>query len=192
MINSVGKSDGEYVNNLKVVSKDKVVLKAREANKEMIKGGIYIPSEVDINNRLHKYEIADIAPNAAEVTGLKLGDIILADMLARYYDTFPISVIKYDNIICKCKDYDSTDILPLNNQVLVEFDKTKEDEQKGIVVLTDLLPVGTIIDINENNLKNKDLKVGDKVLCTKASIVFYYEGKKILIYNSEDIVATLV
>lgn len=192
MINSVGKSDGEYSDTLKVVSKDKVILRAREANKEMIKGGIYIPSEIDINNRLHKYEIVDIAPNAAESTGLKVGDIIMADMLARYYDTFPISVITYDNIICKCKDYDSTDIIPLNNQVLVELEKAKEDDQRGVIILTDLLPVGTVFAINENNLKNKDLKIGDKVLCTKASIVFYYEGKKILIYNSEDIVATLV
>lgn len=192
MINSVGKSDGEYNNTLKVVSNNKVILKAQTANQERTIEGIFIPSSTDQNSRLHKYEVIDIAENAKAFTGLNVGDIILADMLARYYDTFPISVITYENIVCRCKDWDSFDIIPLNNQVFVELDKVVEDNRNGVVVLTDLLPVGTITAINSNDIKNKELKIGDKILCTKAYIVFYYNNKKIFIYNSEDIICTLV
>ena len=54
MINSVGKSDGEYNNILKAASNNKVILKAQTANQERTVEGIFIPSSIDQNNRLHK------------------------------------------------------------------------------------------------------------------------------------------
>jgi co-chaperonin GroES (HSP10) len=139
---------------------------------------------------MNKYEITDIGTNAAKQTGLKVGDIVCADQLARYYDTFPVSVIKYDSIIFKT-DKDETFIEPLKGMVFVSMDKLEEDVQGGVLVLTDLLPVGTITHINVDGINMCDLKVGDKVLLSNDCDNVIYRGKKILIYKYENILATV-
>lgn len=186
-IETVGQSDGIYEKELRIVSKDKVALRAFVKNTERIIGGIYLLEKYDINTRMNKYEITDIGTNAAEQTGLKVGDIVCADALARYYDTFPVSVIKYDSIILRVSQDEKT-IYPLKDMVIVELDKLEESNKDGVVVLTDLLPVGTVTHINVDG-KKSDLKVGDKVLITTDHDVIVYKGKKIHVFKYTDIVA---
>ena len=189
-VKSVGHSDGEFDKKLRIVSKDKVALRAFEVCVERIVGGIFMLEKYDINTRMNKYEMTDIGTNAAKQTGLKVGDIVCADQLARYYDTFPVSVIKYDSIIFKT-DKDETFIEPLKGMVFVSMDKLEEDVQGGVLVLTDLLPVGTITHINVDGINMCDLKVGDKVLLSNDCDNVIYRGKKILIYKYENILATV-
>jgi len=184
---TVGQMDGVFDEKIRVGSKDKAVLRAFVKNTERIVGGIYLLEKFDINMRMNKYEITSIGTEASEKTGLKAGDVVCADALARYYDTFPVSVIKYDSIIFKT-DKDDTFIEPLIGQAFVELDELKEDNKNGIVVMTDLLPVGTITHINVDS-KKCDLKVGDKVLITSDNDVVIYKGKKFYIFKYTDIVA---
>ena len=186
-VQTVGQNDGVFDKKLRIVSKDKVALRAFVKNTERIIGGIYLLEKFDINTRMNKYEITDIGSNAMEKTGLKIGDIVCADALARYYDTFPVSVIKYDNIIFKINKGE-TKIYPLKDMIIVTLDKLTEDNKDGIVVLTDLLPVGTITHTNVSK-KKCDLKVGDKVLITDECDVVVYKGQKMYIFKYNDVVA---
>lgn len=186
-VQTVGQTDGVYEKELRIVAKDKVALRAFVKNTERIIGGIFLLEKYDINTRMNKYEITDIGTNAAEQTGLKIGDIVCADALARYYDTFPVSVIKYDNIILRISK-DENEIFALKDTVIVVLDKLEEANKDGIVVLTDLLPVGTITHINVDD-KKCDLKVGDKVLLTTDTDVVVYKGKKMYVFKYTDIAA---
>lgn len=190
LISTVGRSDGIYEKSIRIVSKDKVALRALNLRTERIVGGIYIREEADKNYRLNKYEITSIGSKAKEETGLDVGDIVCADALARYYDTYPMSVIKYDSIIFKT-DKDDKCILPLNDMCFITPDKPIEEIRNGIVILTDLLPVGTITKINITNDKLCNLKVGDKVLLTTKSDKITYKGETFYIFKNVNIVALI-
>jgi len=190
-IETVGRSDGEYDKKIRIVAKDKVALRAFEIRTERMSGGIYLLEKFDINCRTNKYEITSIGSRAKEETGLDVGDIICADQLARYYDTFPVSVLKYDSIIFKFKDKDSDEILPLNGVLFVTPDKPKEEDIAGFIKLTDLLPVGTVTHINSTGIKKCDIKIGAKVLLTNNCDNVYYKGKQMFIYKIKDVDAVL-
>ena len=190
LISTVGQSDGIYEKNIRIVSKDKVALRALVKRTERIVGGIYIREEADKNYRLNKYEITSIGINAKKETGLDIGDIVCADALARYYDTYPMSVIKYDSIIFKT-DKDDNEIHPLNNMCFVTLEKPVEENRSGIIVLTDLLPVGIITKINITNDKYCNLKVGDKVLLITKSDKITYKGETFYIFKNENISALI-
>lgn len=190
LISTVGRSDGIYEKSIRIVSKDKVALRALSIRTERIVGGIFIREEADKNCRLNKYEITSIGSKAKEETGLDVGDIVCADALARYYDTYPMSVIKYDSIVFRT-DKDDNEIHPLNNMCFVTPDKPIEENRKGIVVLTDLLPVGTITKINITNDKKCNLKVGDKVLLTTKMDKITYKGDTFYIYKNENVDAII-
>jgi co-chaperonin GroES (HSP10) len=187
-IQTVGQSDGVYDKQLRIVAKDKVALRAFVKNTERIIGGIYLLEKYDINTRMNKYEITSIGTEAAEETGLKIGDIVCADALSRFYDTFPVSVIKYENIIFRINK-EETEIYPLRNMLIVEIDKLEESNRKGVLVLSDLLPVGTITHINVDKKKKCGLKVGDKVLITNDCDLVVYKGKKVYIFKYDDVIA---
>lgn len=191
ILETVGQSDGIYDKKIKIISKDKVALKAYQIRTERIVGGIYLLEKFDINCRTNKYEITDIGAKASKETGLVIGDVICADQLARYYDTFPVSVIKYDSIIFKFADKDSEEIFPLNGMAFVKPDKPVEENVNGIIKLTDLLPVGTIIKINTNGIKKCDIKIGDKVLLTNNCDNVYYKGEQIYIFKIKEIDALI-
>ena len=186
-VQTVGQRDGIFDENIRIVAKDKVALRAFVKNRERQTGGIYLLEKFDINTRMNKYEITSVGSEVTEKTGLKVGDIVCADALARFYDTFPVSVIKYENIIYKI-DMDETNIYPLKDQMFVELEDLKEDNKQGIIVLTDLLPVGIITHINVD-AKKCDLKVGDKILITTESDVVIHHGKKFYIFKYTDVVA---
>lgn len=190
-IETVGRSDGEYDQKIRIVAKDKVALRAFQIKTERKAGNIILLEKFDINCRTNKYEITSIGTRAKEETGLDVGDVICADQLARYYDTFPVSVIKYDSIIFKFKDKDSDEIMPLKGMLFVTPDKPKEEDIGGFIKLTDLLPVGTVTHINSTGLKKCDIKIGDKVLLTNTCDNVYYRSKQFFIYKIKDVDAVL-
>ena len=183
IIETVGRSDGEYHKKLRIVGKDKVALHADQIRTERIQGGIFLLEKYDINCRTNKYQITDLGSRAKEETGLQVGDYVCADQLARFYDTFPVSVIKFDSIIFKFKDKDSDEIEPLNGMVFVKPDKPKEEDIGGFIKLTDLLPVGTITHINATGIKGCDLKIVENVLLTNNGDNVYYKGQQMFIYK---------
>lgn len=187
---TIGQTDGLYDENIRIVSKNKVALRAFTKNTERIQGGIILLEKYDINTRMNKYEITDIGKEAIEETGLKIGDIVCADQLARFYDTFPVSVIKYDSIVFKT-DKDDSFIEPLKGWLFVELNTPKEENHNGIIKLTDLLPIGTITHINTNGINNCDLNIGDKVLLNNDCDVIVYKGKKIYAYKYKDVAAKI-
>lgn len=190
-ISTVGRSDGEYTKKIKIISKNKVALKAFEVRSDRKIGGIYTVEEYEKNCRLNQYEITDIGSEAKKHTGLDVGDIVCADQLARFYDTHPMSVIRYDSIIFKLKEYDSDEIYPLNGTAFVKPDKLKEEVTGGVIKLTDLLPIGTITHINTNGINKCDLKIGDKVLLTSNFDNVYFKGQNFYIYKIPNIDALI-
>lgn len=190
-ITTVGMSDGIYNEKIRITSKSKVALRAFKKNNEHIVGGIFIREEAEMNNRMNKYEITSIGSEAKEVCGLEVGDIVYADALARYYDTFPVSVIRYDSIIFKQDKEDENKIYPLNGMCFVKPDKPIEENKHGIIVLTDLLPTGKIVSINANGLKKCDIKIGDVVLLTNKCDCITFKGNKFYIYKIKDIDALI-
>lgn len=99
--NNIGHSDGECTMKLRA-TKDKVVLKKFEVYRDRIVNGIFVPVTADLNFRMSKAEVVSIGEEAAkDLEGLSVGDIVLYDHLAAFYDTHPIVVCRAENIICK-------------------------------------------------------------------------------------------
>lgn len=191
VIKEVGRSGGEYTANLKCASVNKVILAAKSANSDRIVNGLILPSSIDKNERLHVYQITDISKYASEQTGVVVGDFVLVDMLARFYDTFPVSVVSVENIVCKCSNYEMDNIQPLNNQIFVEQEPVSETDISGLKILTDLTATGIITAINKTDIKRDCFNIGDRILLTKCDIFLMYRNKKIFIYNSENIIAKI-
>ena len=191
LIKEVGRSGGEYNRKLKCVGWDKVILEAETANTERVVNGLILPSSIDKNERLHPYKITDVTSIIAERLGICVGDVVLVDMLARYYDTFPVSVVASDSIICKCSPEDVNDIHPLNNQMFVEQDITEEKVVNGFQILTDIVATGTIKEFNKTNAKRDCFNVGDRIFLTKCDVYLMHQGRKIFIYNSENVIGKI-
>ena len=100
---NIGLSDGVFETNVRAIN-NKVVIRKHEVYHDSIRKGIVVPVSADINCRMNKGTIVSIGPKAAkDLNGLEIGDDVLYDHLAAFYDTHPIVIVNAENIICAVK-----------------------------------------------------------------------------------------
>jgi hypothetical protein len=186
-IMDVGESDGIFDKIPKRIGKGVVCLHAKTANHQRFDKGILTLDRADRNYRAHKYEIAKISEDSAERTGLKVGDVVMVDMLARFRDTFPISFIRDENILLRTSWTDNLPIA-LKNHVIVKIVEPKQKELScGLLTTSNITPYGIVFSLSPEAEK-AGLHVGDKVVLTTDADCYYIDDTKYFDYKLEKIV----
>jgi co-chaperonin GroES (HSP10) len=170
-----------------------VVLKTIDVADEMVVNGIILSNNAFGNDRLGHYQVLDIGKKAKEEYGVEVGDYVFADRLASYYHTYPIAVMKYNNLIVKTNK-DKTEIHPLKNMVLVK-DERKSETNVGGIIITDYkknINIGTVIEANISEDKQPQVfNVGDKVMLTKGADNVKINGEDYFIYKLDMIICKI-
>ena len=185
----------------KVVCNDDIVaLRLLKKNDELKVGSIYLTPSAYSNNRLAEYEVVSLGKKAADEYGLKPGDKVAADRLAAFFDSEPIVLMKYNNVIAFLNEPGSREkYRPLKNMLFITRDKASSENVGGILVKDSELSMktGTVSQVNLEPEKNScRVKVGDRVILTKGGDVIGYAGESredtVYIYKPEMIVAKVI
>jgi len=193
IVGSIGRSDGEFDPSAIKVTEKKVALKILDKGIERTEGGIIIPEKAEINSRLGHYEVIDVSTFANKEYGIDKGDYVYADRLSVFYDTSPVCIMNYENIICK-SDKDGKELSPLKNMIFVEEER-KDDVYKEnnifIASTTYHLPIGVItkMDLDETWTNALQLEIGDKIVLTTGADICTIKGQKFRIYKPDMLIA---
>ncbi len=191
----IGHSIGTYEPSSIEATDNIVGLRLIDSGAERKVAGIIIPESTEINSRLGFYEVISVGDKAHEDYDLNEGDYVYADRLAVYYDTNPICVMKYENIICAA-DKDGQSPRPLKDMVFVDEikqDDVYEDETSKLIIAsqTHHMPTGTITAANIDQSKYPGLKIGSKILMTGGADQVTIKGHAFRIYKPDMIIATV-
>lgn len=134
---SYGRTDGDFNPSTIRTFGKKVAIKKYEQFHERIVNGIHIPENHDKAVRLCKGEILNIDADYAKEIGVNVGDIVLYDHWSAYYDTHPIVIVDYTNIIVKLDENGFCGFLPPNNKIFIVPEIRENLEEKLIIELTE-------------------------------------------------------
>jgi co-chaperonin GroES (HSP10) len=184
----IGRSDGVYDKNLTPLSESrKVVLRMIDNGITRLAGDIIIPESAEMNNRMGRYSVEDYSDKSHDEYGIVSGDIVLADRLSVYYDTNPVCVIDYENIICGI-DGDG-DPYPFKGMVFVKSMNAVNREIDGIM-LSDIsnseLPLGKVVASS-----SKIIKVGSYIPLSQGADRVTVLGENLSIYKEDMVIATV-
>lgn len=161
-IQNVGDSDGFYDLVPSRMNDTKVCLRAQKPHEEQTVGGMYLGTRKFKNTNMYFYRVEKAGALVEELTGVREGDYVFVDMLARYADTFPVSFIDCSNILFKT-DADGKSKCALRGRVIVKKVDPKETVNEfGLVQLTELDPYGVVVSIGEG-CHDRGYGVGDRV-----------------------------
>jgi len=166
----------------------KVVLENISKGAERIlDGGIIVPESAEINERMSKYRVVDRCDLASEEYGIEIGDVVLADRLSCYYDTYPIQVLDFENIICKIVGEE--DPFPFKGMVFVEYLKPKT-KKIGDIYLADIssseIPLGYV-----TKSSSEFINAGDIIIMTGGADMITVDGRNFRIYKDDMPVCTV-
>ena len=164
-IQNIGKSDGYYNLIPSKMNDFALCLEAKTPNTEQFKDGLYISDSLVKNCRMFYYKVIKCGSKVDEAIGVREGDYIFIDMLARYADTFPISFTHTGGVLFKT-DENAKDKIALRGKILVKYNRVKEKVNSfGLIETNGLDPYGTVISIGEG-CEDRGFKVGDRVSVT--------------------------
>lgn len=172
---------------------DFVAVRVISNDDELVVGGIYLPNSFEANGRLAFCQVEDIGKNAAENTGVEVGDYVMIDRLATFAWTSPVAALKYDSIICKANSM-RTDFFPLAGSLFVEPDaKDDVSNVNGIYVsnYTKRLNTGVIVKSSFEKCDEWPFGVGDRVMLVKGGDFVQLGESKIHIFKKDMIVCTI-
>jgi len=187
----IGHSAGEFNPSSIEVPVDKVALRIIDIGSERKVGEIIVQESAELNNRVGRYEVIAVGEEASEEYGLQVGDYVMADRLAVYYDTGPICVMDYNNVIYKV-DENGAHPEPLKGMVFTEEIKKDDIYKEGglfIASRTNHVPIGLITKMNIDEVKYPDINIGDQIIMTDGADICIISNKKIRIYKPYMIIA---
>ena len=168
-----------------------VVLRIINRNDKFNAGGIMLPSTAYSNDRLAFGKIEEVGKKAFEEYGVKKDDYVVFDRLATAYQTEPVAVIKYVNIIAKTNE-ENTTFSPLKNMVFVQDESDTTQNVGGILVnnYNKQLRIGKVVAINLDPEIEKDIpyKKGDTVMLSKGGDSFQVGDQHVFIYKHDMVV----
>lgn len=184
----IGQSDGKFEKELTVIADSrKVVLRKLDNGcNRQLDGGIIIPESAEMNNRMAKCVVVSVSDLAVDAYGLMVDDVVLCDRLATYYDTSPICVIDFENIICKM---DGDNPLPMKNMIMVVNMKKEESKIGNIIISSDNsvdVPIGLVKESSSDMFD-----IGDYILLTTGADITEIGGVKYRIYKDDMVFAKI-
>lgn len=184
-INELGKSDNtNYTHIPEVVGEDILCIEAKTFDTVQKYGDLINVSKKSANYRMYYYKVVKVGVNVTKNIGVREGDYIFVDMLARYADTFPISFIHYKNVLFKTNE-SGEEIKALNNRVIVKIVEPVEIiNEFGFIQKTDIDPYGLVVSIGDTD-NTRNIKIGDKlgVINNDDTITYMLKNVKYFDYN---------
>ena len=170
-----------------------VVVRIFSRNESMKLGNILLPDSYRDNDRLAFCQVLEVGKKAHEEYGLEKNDYVCIDRLATAYQTAPIAVTKYVNVICKSNE-DNTKFSPLKNMVFVrdEVDKTQNIGGLLITNYDKKLNIGEVVAMNVEDTNDVPYKVGDKVMLSKGGDSLTLGTEHVIIYKKDMIVCKVI
>lgn len=177
---------------------DYVAIRLKDYNTHMNVGGIVLSEEAYANGKLALGQIEAIGSKAKKDYGLDVGDYVMFDRLATAYQTKPIMLIEYHNIIVKCNE-DGSKYFPIRNTIFVESDVTSEQSVGGIYLTKNdrHLRTGKIVDMNidrdsdDIGAKEFPFDIGDEILITRHSDDIQLELKYINVFKPNQVICKI-
>lgn len=156
-------------------------------------GNIWLPDSASSNERLAFCIIEDVGSKAAEEYGIAKGDYVLVDRLSTFAHTYPIALLRYNNVIMKTNK-DRTEHYPLRNMLFVEPDEKEAVSNVGGVFVMNYdekLNLGTVVKTNFDRDSMIPLKEGDRVMLVKGGDVIKVNEKTFYIYKHDMVVCKI-
>ena len=167
-----------------VPTSEYVVLQIINRNDEIKLDQIYLPGNARANDRLGHYKVLAVGDKAASEYGLIPGDYVVADRLAQTYQTAPVAVMKYVNVIAKTNEANNQ-FEPLKNMVFVK-DQIEETTKVGEIYIQNYnkkINIGTIVSMNIDPSITVPYQKGDKVMLSKGGDSFQIGNQHVFIYK---------
>lgn len=182
-IDSVGTSDGKtYTTIPSRMGVEMCCLRAVTENTLQSCGGIVIGSNIQKNDRALYYEVVKTGEDVYDICGVKAGDYVFVDALARFADTTPISFINCRNIIMKT-DEKGEKLDAVSYKVIARIvEPTSEKNEFGFISLSQIDPYGEIVSIG-NGCIDRGYKVGDHITVSSEADLIMFRGQKYFIYD---------
>lgn len=178
---------------------DYVAVRLVDYNTHMNVGGIVLSEAAYANDKLALGKIESIGSKAKKDFGLDVGDYVMFDRLATAYQTKPVMLIEYHNIIVKCDEHGGN-YSPLRNMIFVESDNTTAQKVNGIYLTNKdkQLRTGKIIAMNldkdsdEPSVADFPFDIGDKILVTQHNDDIQVGEKHIHVFKPHQVVCKIV
>ena len=180
---AIGTSDGKnYTTIPRVMGGEMCCLKAVVEETTQKYGEFIIPDRVAKNERSIYYEVIKIGSDVTELTGVREGDFVFVDALARFADTYPISFINCRNILFMTDSEGKTVKARKYRMIARIVEPSSESGADGIIRLTGIDPYAEVVSIGEG-CEDRGYKVGDRLSVSSNADLYMFGGVKYFDYD---------
>lgn len=145
-------------------------------------GEFIVPDRIERNERSIYYKVVKVGSDVEELTGVKVGDYVFVDALARFADTHPISFINCRNILF-ITDKSGSEIHARKYRVIARIvEPSAEKDSSGFIKVSDIDPYAEIVSIGEG-CDDRGYKVGDHVSVSSNADMYMMNNVKYFDYD---------
>lgn len=171
-----------------ICGQEYVALREIDMGDKIDVNGFVLTNTVRTNEKLGVFKVESIGKWAAEISGVKPGDIVYADRLSSFYHSSPVALMEIRNVIAK---YSENGLVPLKNSVIVQEDETQEENVGGFYVAANKPRTGVIVSMGEVD-EDFNFRPGDRVMLVKGGDCIEIGGKKMYAFAPEKIICKIV
>lgn len=180
---AIGTSDGkQYTTIPKTMGNEMCCLRAVMEDTTQKYGEFIIPDRVAKNERSIYYEVLKVGSDVTELTGVREGDFVFVDALARFADTYPISFINCRNILF-ITDSEGRAIKARKYRMIAKIvEPSSENGSDGFIRLSGIDPYAEVVSIGEG-CDDRGYKVGDRLSVSSNADLYMFGGVKYFDYD---------
>jgi len=180
---AIGSSDGKHYTTIpRTMGNEMCCLESVLEDTTQRFGEFIVPDRIEKNERSIYYKVVKIGSDVTEITGVREGDYVFVDALARFADTHPISFINCRNILF-ITDNAGSEIHARKYRVIAKIvEPVQEKDEFGFIKISDIDPYAEIVSIGEG-CDDRGYKVGDRVSVSSNADMYMMNNVKYFDYD---------
>ena len=180
---SIGASDGGTYDIVpRTMGNEICCLESVTASYVQKHGEFIVPDSIQKNERAIYYRVVKAGSEVESITGVKEGDFVFVDALARFADTHPISFINCRNILFKT-DSAGKEMHALKGRIIARIvEPTEERDEYGFIRVSDIDPYGEVVSIGDE-CEERGFKVGDHIAVSSNAMMYMMGTAKYFDYD---------
>lgn len=180
---AVGSSDSRnYTVVPRIMGNEMCCLESVMADYTQRYGEFIVPDRIERNCRSIYYKVVKAGSDVEDITGVKEGDYVFVDALARFADTHPISFINCRNILFMT-DKTGSDIRARKYRVIAKIvEPSSEKDSSGFIRVSGIDPYAEIVSIGDG-CEDRGYKVGDRVSVSSNADMYMMNNVKYFDYD---------